>query len=139
MKSQEPLSFRSYLLIALVGAAPDWLNPLFTLEARLSSWSHSVFGLSGVTLLMVFLSHLKSVKLSFENVLFLSLVYAFHIFCDAIGGEVALIHPLDIMVLGDYYVLAMWWIPIDIVCLLSVYFIWRYPRLNAADKASKNR
>ena len=135
LRAQEALSWRSYLLVALAGAAPDLLNPHFTLEARLSSWSHSVFGLTGFILFVLILSQVKLCKLQFKFGLVLISAYVLHLFCDAIAGGIALFYPANSLVIGDYYVSAIWWIPVDVFCLLSAYFIWRYPRLKAVLRA----
>lgn len=129
LKYKEALSLRYYLLIALAGAAPDILNPHFTLEARLSSWSHSLFGLIIFVVFVLILSQLKSTKLSNRCGGVLIAAYILHLFCDAVAGGIAFLYPLRSAVTGDYYVSALWWIPLDVVCLLTAYFIWRCPRL----------
>ncbi len=134
LKSHEALSLKTYMMIALAGATPDLLNPHFTLEARLSSWSHSVFGLLGFSLVVLILSKWKSTKLDFNCGWILISAYVLHLFCDAIAGGIAFFYPANSLVIGDYYVSAVWWIPMDVAFFLWVYFIWRYPRLRVGAR-----
>jgi membrane-bound metal-dependent hydrolase YbcI (DUF457 family) len=49
------LSSKDILIIGVFGAAPDLLNPHLSLDARYTSWSHSLFCWLGLTLLLLIL------------------------------------------------------------------------------------
>jgi len=96
-----------------------------------------VFGLIGFTIFVLILSRFKFSKVSNRCSTVLIGAYILHLFCDAVAGGVAFLYPVKPVVTGDYYVSALWWIPLDVVCSLTAYFIWRYPHLRLGTRKQR--
>lgn len=119
-------SRRDILLIGLAGAAPDLFDPHLSLADRYSSWTHNVFAWAGFTLLVVVLHAWRSQLISRRLGLWLSAAYLLHLFCDAIAGGIAWLYPFATdSIIGQYLVPSKLWIPLDLVCFLTTYFIFR--------------
>jgi hypothetical protein len=122
--------WRGFTAIALAGALPDLINPHLSLQARMSSWSH---GLPFWVLFSVILfgtAHLSDKRIPVPLAALCSAAYLFHLFCDAISGGVNWLYPFKDFIWGDYWVDPVFWIPLDVLCLLSCYFLFRVlPRL----------
>lgn len=117
-------SSKEIFLIALLGAAPDLINPHITLAARLTSWSHSmVFFVPMALVLLIAPCIIK--KLRWRLVPWLIGAYALHLFCDFIAGGIAWAYPLKADFVGKYYISAIYWIPIDILLAVTSYFLFR--------------
>jgi len=112
-------------LMLLFGALPDLLNPHFTLEGRLLSWSHALPCWLTITIFL-WLTHryLKS-YLPLTIACFCSFAYLFHIACDAITGGVSLFYPFNKYLFGGYYIHSLLWIALDIVSLVLFYIYFR--------------
>ena len=124
-KRSSPFSPRDILAIGLFGAAPDLINPHLYLAERYTSWSHSIFSWLGLTVILCLL-HIKwSQWLTWHKIAWFSGAYGIHLICDAISGGLAWLYPWKTSVIGEYYVAPIWWIPLDIVCALSAYAIFR--------------
>lgn len=111
--------------IALAGASPDLLNPHLSLEARMTSWSHGLPAWLAFTAILIISSLVSRGKLPMSLVCWLSGAYLLHIACDAISGGVNLLYPVKTWVIGDYWIDPVWWVPLDVLCLLVVYFLFR--------------
>ncbi|MGD7652810.1 MAG: metal-dependent hydrolase [Verrucomicrobiales bacterium] len=111
--------------IGVAGALPDVLNPHLTLEARMTSWSHGLGCWLGLSVVVVAVCFLSRGKLSLRLAGVLSGAYLLHVFCDAISGGVNFLHPFGTWVWGGYWVHPVWWVPADVICLLSCYFMFR--------------
>ena len=124
--------------IGVSGALPDLLNPHLSLAARISSWSHglpfwAVFSVS----LMVWALSSRGKMLRPRLALACSAAYLLHILCDAISGGVNFLYPIGIFNWGSYWVDPIYWIPLDIVCVLMCYYLFRLRPL--LGKRNKNR
>jgi membrane-bound metal-dependent hydrolase YbcI (DUF457 family) len=110
---------KQWFYLALAGALPDLLTPHLSIDARWSSWSHGLpFWLAlSVVLLMVCSRWQLAVGAS--------LAYGLHLFCDGISGGVNLLYPFRTWIWGDYWVPPLYWIPLDIVCVLTCYWFFR--------------
>lgn len=128
------LKTKEYFLIALFGAAPDLLNPHFTLAARYASWSHSLW--FWATLTAVLFAIFRTKQISGSMVVLLSTSYFTHLLCDALAGGLAWNYPFSARVIGNYYIVATWWIPLDAVCILIAYFKFRLPILKRKNSHS---
>lgn len=115
---------KQILLIGIAGAAPDLLNPHLSLAARYASWSHSLIFFIPLTIAIITLS-LTTKKLKTTLALWLISAYALHLFCDAIAGGIAYAYPLNKNIIGSYIVEPTYWIPIDVICILTTYFLVR--------------
>jgi len=117
-------NWRKLLLVAVAGALPDLLNPHLSLQARYSSWSHGLPALCvfSVILLLIWLLRQRKESLFF---IVMAAAYEMHLWCDLISGGIVWQYPLGNDVIGAYYISARWWVPLDIACVLAVYFIYR--------------
>lgn len=130
--------WRGLTAIGLAGALPDLINPHLTLEARMTSWSHGLpfWLLFSVSLLIA--SFLSKKRLSLALAATCSAAYLFHLFCDAISGGVNWLYPFGDLVWGDYWVDPVFWVPLDVLCVLTCYFLFRVlPRLRKARELSQ--
>ncbi len=111
--------------IAIGGALPDLLTPHFSLEARMSSWSHGLPFWAAFSGGLFLASVLSARRLSLRLACFLSMAYLFHLVCDSISGGINWLYPVADLVWGDYWISPVFWIPLDIVCILSCYYLFR--------------
>lgn len=114
-----------YVKIGLAGALPDILNPHLTLEARMASWSHGLPCWLILSMIIMVCSILSRRKFPLRLALCMSGAYLLHIACDAISGGVDFLYPFGHFPWGKYWVDASLWIPIDIVCMLLCYLLFR--------------
>ena len=119
------LSKRDYIWIAIAGGLADIINPHYYLKDRLTSWSHGVpfWVCFSVALTIFALCNRRRfpLKLAFIS----SAAYIFHLFIDAISGGINALYPLT-----DYFIMYAWipfnyWIPVDVLNILLVYFLFR--------------
>lgn len=111
--------------IALAGAMPDILSPHLSLESRMTSWSHGLPFWSALTFGLLIASWATKRKLSLRLSVILSLAYLFHLICDAISGGINWMYPVADLIWGQYWVSPIFWIPLDIVCVLVCYYLFR--------------
>jgi len=124
-----------FIVIGLFGALPDVLNPHLSLAARLSSWSHGLPFWGGLTVSLFLLSIIRRSWIDPKLATVLSLAYLFHMICDAISGSINWLYPLGDFIWGDYYVDPIYWIPLDVVCFLITYYLFRIAPMRAKVKA----
>ncbi|GAA5494970.1 hypothetical protein Rhal01_01139 [Rubritalea halochordaticola] len=124
VKRKKLFTGREILLIALLGAAPDILNPHITLAARYTSWSHSIAVLLPLSMLLVLCSGLFR-KLRPRLIPWLLGAYALHLACDAITGGIAWAYPFSSHIIGKTYINFIYWIPIDLTFSIVAYFLFR--------------
>ena len=113
------------IVIGIAGALPDLLSPHLSIDSRLTSWSHGLpfwFLLSSLLLLLCLVIRNRW---NWRLALASSAAYGLHLFCDAISGGINLLHPYRTLIWGDYWVPPMYWIPLDIVCVLTCYWMFR--------------
>ena len=113
--------------IGVLGAAPDLLNPHLSIQSRYDSWSHSIAAWLGITILLFAFSfrHTNRKRMPVKLVIWMSAAYLIHLGCDIIAGGIVWLKPISNDVLGDYYVSAKYWIPLDIFFVLSTYVLFR--------------
>ena len=116
----------SLIAIGLAGALPDLLSPHLSLAARMTSWSHGLPCWAGLTAAMILMALGSRGKMSVALASVLSGAYLLHLFCDAISGGVNFFYPLGNWIWGDYWVDPIWWIPLDVICFLICYWMFRY-------------
>ncbi|MES2661378.1 MAG: metal-dependent hydrolase [Verrucomicrobiota bacterium] len=134
-----PTWIRSYgfLAIGIAGALPDLLNPHLSLEARHTSWSHGLPFWMLITAFFLALTRLKKLKLSWQLAAILSFSYVFHMICDSISGGVDWLYPFGHLLLGNYFVDPVFWVPMDVVLFLITYYLFRI--LPMMEKARRGR
>jgi membrane-bound metal-dependent hydrolase YbcI (DUF457 family) len=124
-KRRGVFSIKMLIAIGVFGAAPDILNPHFSLDDRYSSWSHGIpFWLILTMALAIFGIIRRNICPAYMAV-WLSGAYVLHIFCDAISGGIAWLYPLRGSVIGTFYIEPVWWIPLDVLCCLFAYGLFR--------------
>lgn len=114
-----------FIVIGIFGALPDLLNPHLSLAARLSSWSHGIPFWGGLTVALLVLSITRRSWIDTRLAVILSMAYLFHMICDAISGSINWLYPLADFIRGDYYVDPIYWIPLDVICFLITYYLFR--------------
>ncbi len=124
-RSEKIAVWRTALIIGIVGAMPDMMDPHVTLEERLRSWSHSLTAWAGSSVLFGVICLARQRWWTPMLVLGLSLTYFSHIVGDAIAGGVGWSYPFGGHVIGDYYIIPQWWIPLDYVCVAVAYVTYR--------------
>jgi len=115
-----------FLAIGLAGAAPDLLSPHLSLEARFSSWSHTLWFLVLAVPVAVLVARRFFRSDAKAMALWMITGVLLHLTCDAIAGGIAWSYPLSPDVLGDYFVHWNWWLEIDIfhVVIVSLLVLW---------------
>ena len=100
--------------IALAGTLPDVLWPHMSRQARLSSWTHTIWFLI-IALLIVYIVARKALKKDFlVFVLFFWIAIALHIMADGFSGGVSLLFPIK-KVFGNYLIPWPLWGKIDLL------------------------
>lgn len=118
--------------IGLAGALPDLLSPHLSLAARMSSWSHGLPFWSALTVGLILGSLFSRGRFTTRLALACSAAYLLHLFCDAISGGINWGYPVADRIWGAYWVDPILWVPLDILCLLVGYAIFRLiPHLKA--------
>ena len=125
------LSPKTIAVIGIFGAVPDLLNPHLSLAARYSSWSHGLFFWALLTVGLVIYAVIRRSKPSiWATVVWLSGAYLFHLVCDAISGGIVWTYPFGQQIVGARIVSHIWWAPVDIVCGVTAYLVFRaIPRI----------
>ena len=54
-----------------------------------------------------------------------SLAYFLHLFCDAIAGGINWLSPVGDAFWGEYWFPVILWTPMDVVLVLTCYFLFR--------------
>lgn len=132
---------KTIALIGIFGAAPDLLNPHLSLAARYTSWSHGLFFWGLLTMGLVIYAAIRRSKQSlWATVAWLSGAYLLHMGCDAISGGIAWAYPFGHQIVGARIVTYQWWMPLDIVCGVTAYLIFRaIPRIAEQRAKAKIR
>ncbi len=107
-------SGRDLAMIGICGGLPDLLSPHIRLSARMESWTHTVWFLAGLLLLVFLLSYRyhRAGWLRFAGACWSAA--ALHLLCDAIAGGIAPFYPLFSDKIGKYYIPPKMWIFIDV-------------------------
>jgi hypothetical protein len=122
--------------IGFAGAFPDLLNPHLSLQARMTSWSHGIPCWLTFTTVLILYSIITRKGLTTRLALLLSGAYLLHMICDAISGGVNFLYPFGNWTWGDYWVDPSLWVPLDVICVLTCYLLFRIlPGLNARREA----
>lgn len=137
-KRSDWLGRRGLVAIGFAGALPDILCPHLSLEARMTSWSHGIPCWIALSIFVILVAVFTRGKISICLALVLSGAYSLHIFCDAISGGVDFLYPAGSWTWGRYWVDPVWWIPLDIVCFLICYWMFRIaPELRLRRQAEQ--
>lgn len=111
--------------IGLAGALPDILTPHLSLESRMASWSHGLPFWLAFTACVVFSTWVSKERMSLKLACAISAAYLLHLACDAISGGINWLYPAGDYIRGGYWVSPLLWIPLDVVCVLWCYYLFR--------------
>ncbi len=114
-----------WIVIGIAGALPDLLSPHLSIDSRLNSWSHGLPFWLLLSSLILLSSTLPRSLWNWRLALIAWLAYGLHLFCDGISGGINLLYPYRTLIWGDYWVPPIYWIPLDIVCVLTCYWMFR--------------
>lgn len=112
------------ILIAIAGAAPDVLSPHLSLDARLNSWTHNICFLLGAIPVFFALAHRFASHRWLVIGTLMALATAFHLFCDAISGGIAWLHPFSDEIIARRWVPYSYWFALDIAFLILTGVLW---------------
>ncbi|MCH7227938.1 metal-dependent hydrolase [Haloferula sp. A504] len=113
----------SIATIGFFGALPDLCTPHLSLEARYSSWSHTL----AFTIALLPMAALVSTLFPKGNRLRVALACwlggVLHLACDALSGGIAWLQPWSDSILGTYYIHPNYWPVSDAVFVLMTWFL----------------
>jgi len=125
--------------IGIAGALPDLLSPHLSLEARMTSWSHGIPCWLAISTILILGAVLGRRRFSLRLAMCFSGAYLLHIMCDAVSGGVNFLYPFGDWIWGDYWVDPSWWVPLDVICLLLAYLLFRIlPGLKTQREAEQS-
>jgi len=129
------------IAVGIAGALPDVLSPHLSLAARMSSWSHGLLFWGVLTVILLLASLLSRRRMTIRLAIACSAAYLLHLFCDAISGGINWAYPVADRIWGAYWVDPILWVPLDILCLLACYAIFRLIPLwkKARHKTAQSR
>ena len=119
-------------VIGLFGALPDLCTPHISLEARYSSWSHTVWFLADLLPVCAMAASFfpKGSRLKVAAALWLASLL--HLAADAVAGGIAWLQPWRPDIIGDYYIPPGQWYWWDAAFLLLAWVLLRLrPRAEA--------
>ena len=91
----------------------------------MTSWSHGLPAWSLFTVAILLAAVLSRRRMPVSLALVLSGAYLLHMLCDAVSGGVDFLYPFGHLTWGAYWVAPIWWIPLDVVCVLTCYWMFR--------------
>lgn len=118
--------------IALFGVLPDLCTPHISLEARLTSWSHTVWFMAGLVPVVALLATVFEPGSRFRMALVLWFASGLHLVADAVSGGIAWLYPWRDDVMGRAWIQAQYWIAFDAFFILLAWVLLRViPHLEA--------
>lgn len=122
-------SKRVLFLVGLFGVLPDLCTPHWSLEARQTSWSHSIWFLLGLVPLAGLMGWIcrrdRGGNGGIRVAVACWIASALHLAADAASGGIAWLYPWRPDVLGRYYVPADTWIWYDAFFILLAWILLR--------------
>lgn len=112
-------------LIGVFGALPDLCTPHISLEARMTSWSHTLaFFAVLVPVCTMVVSFFPSGN-RFRVALALWLASVIHVATDAASGGIAWLYPWRPTQVGDFYIHSDQWLWWDVSFVFLTWFLVR--------------
>lgn len=117
---------RASLVVAGFGVLPDALSPHLGLDARWSSWSHTLAAWLAVSaLIAVTIFWIRSPRTRRVGA-FCSAAYLAHLLCDAVSGGAPLLRPWSPRIVGGAWFGVVWWLVADGLLLAWAYYVYRW-------------
>jgi hypothetical protein len=112
-------------VIGVFGALPDLCTPHISLEARFSSWSHTMWYLAALipvcTMVITFFPPGRRGRIAIAC----WLAAAIHLATDAAAGGINWLYPWRQVVIGDYHIPATQWLWWDMGFVFLTWFLIR--------------
>lgn len=123
---QPVLTTAQLLLIAVAGILPDLLWPHTSMHGRLTSWTHTIWFLLVLFMVVYFISKRVLNKKHTTFAVLFWFAAALHIFADAISGGVAFFYPVE-KVVGARHIPYRYWLYFDLVfvTVTAILFVMR--------------
>lgn len=111
---------RSFVAIAIAGAAPDLLSPHLSLASRYASWTHNVWFLIAVIPVIFLLSRLFDPASRRLTCVSLWLAITLHLATDACSNGINWLYPFRHQIIGTTLIPYRLWIWSDLLFLILV-------------------
>jgi membrane-bound metal-dependent hydrolase YbcI (DUF457 family) len=111
--------------IGFFGALPDLCTPHVTLEARYSSWSHTLWFLGALLPLCAMIASFFPKGFRWRTALCCWLAVLLHLAADAVAGGIAWLQPWRSDVIGGSYIPAAQWFWYDAGFVLLTWVLIR--------------
>ena len=115
------------LIIGICGVLPDLIDPHLLLEARYTSWTHTIwFFLGFIIMTAPFLLKRKSL------IVMCWAAVGLHLLCDMVSGGIVLFYPWGKSI-GFYFFSPVYWLLLDAATItigISMYWLahYKFPR-----------
>jgi hypothetical protein len=116
---------RSLWIVGIFGVLPDLCSPHISLEARYSSWSHTVWFMAGLVLVAAMTGTFQQNGSRMLVAVACWLASALHLAADAVSGGIAWLYPWRDDVLGSYFIPPEHWMWFDAGFVLLTWFLIR--------------
>jgi hypothetical protein len=132
-------AFRQLFAIGLAGIMPDILGMHFSLEGRYSSWTHTIWFVSGVYPICFWGARkfFRSQWQLMTHMLWFAVI--FHLALDSKSGGIVLFYPYG-GVVGDYLIGWDYWVRADLILItittfLAIWIIYKEKKLGILPSA----
>lgn len=115
----------SLAAVGVFGVLPDLCSPHISLDARQTSWSHTVWFLAGLIPICGMLASFFPAGMRLRTALLCWIAAMLHLAADAISGGIAWLYPWRPDVIGKYYIPAVQWLWWDAGFILLGWFLFR--------------
>lgn len=115
----------SLWIIGFFGMLPDICSPHIDLADRHSSWSHNVWFLTGLLIMLPMAGAFLGRSCRWPVVAACWTAAMLHVAADTISGGVAWLYPWKTGVTGDYYIPLDYWVGFDAVFVLLTWWLLR--------------
>lgn len=111
--------------VAVFGLLPDLCTPHLSLEARFTSWSHTLWFIVALIPVAIAAGFPLDRNHRVRTAVILWLAVLLHLVADAVSGGIPWLYPWSDEVIGDYYIHPAHWIWYDTVFILGAWFLGR--------------
>lgn len=129
------VSWKRFIVIAFAGALPDLLNPHLSLEARYTSWSHSILAWILFVVVLLLVAAFSKFRKKWSLIFVCAFGYLAHLGFDMIAGGGRMLWPFYNGRTGGHYWPLWAWGLTDVLLILYVYLDFRWFRLVRKKKA----